>query len=415
MKPWIRALFSRDNLRRDLRDALLVAGAFSAFLYLEHFGLRWELFNTLAGLTAVWGLLHLGRRAVLLAGFFIGLFWFYWVGFSFRYYDLTWMVPFVSLAFATGYMLIFGTLTLTRNPFLRGLLLFGIGYFEPFDFNWMQPALPFLHSYLGTAPWQFALVLAVLALFVFLERFEDRRRYLALLPLLGALNFLPSPAEPLPPLKIKLVAAELPQGEKWVPANRARIVRDNLRAIDAAAREGYDLVVLPEAAFPLFLNKEPDLLATLRERSRNIAIVVGALLYEEGRNYNVTYRFDGGELRVARKMVLVPFGEYIPLPGFLHRIVNDIFFNGASDYVGADAPTDLTIRGVRFRNAICYEATCPELFEDAPPYMIAISNNAWFTPSIEPTLQRLLMEYYARKHGTIVFHAANMAGSGVIR
>ena len=75
----------------------------------------------------------------------------------------------------------------------------------------------------------------------------------------------------------------------------------------------------------------------------------------------------------------------------------------------------LTIGGVPFRNAVCYEATCPELFEGEPKYMIAISNNAWFTPSVESTLQRLLMEYFSKRHGTVIFHAANMAGTGVIR
>jgi len=47
--------------------------------------------------------------------------------------------------------------------------------------------------------------------------------------------------------------------------------------------------------------------------------------------------------------------------------------------------------------------------------MIAISNNAWFAPSIEPTIQKLLMEYYARKYGVTIYHAANYKGTGVIK
>ena len=165
----------------------------------------------------------------------------------------------------------------------------------------------------------------------------------------------------------------------------------------------------------MFLNMQPEVLERLMEHSYEIAIVTGALYFEEGRNYNVTYLFDHGRVTVAKKMVLVPFGEYIPLPEFLHRIINDTIFDGASDYVSASEPTDFQVKGTDFRNAVCYEATCEELYRGEPKYMIAVSNNAWFTPSIEPTLQRLLMRYYARRHGTLIIHVANMGGSGIIR
>lgn len=114
-------------------------------------------------------------------------------------------------------------------------------------------------------------------------------------------------------------------------------------------------------------------------------------------------------------MVLVPFGEYIPLPKFAQKMINEYFFAGQADFVEAKEPTDFMIDGVKFRNAICYEATCQEIYNGDVNYVIAISNNAWFEPSIEPTLQKLLMRYYARKNGATIYHAANYKGSGVIR
>jgi apolipoprotein N-acyltransferase len=47
-------------------------------------------------------------------------------------------------------------------------------------------------------------------------------------------------------------------------------------------------------------------------------------------------------------------------------------------------------------------------------YLVALSNNGWFKPSIEPTLQNLLIRFYARKNNTVVFHAANSGGSGIV-
>ena len=92
-----------------------------------------------------------------------------------------------------------------------------------------------------------------------------------------------------------------------------------------------------------------------------------------------------------------------------------MFFSGASDFVTADKPTDFVIKGVKFRNAICYEATCAEIYEGDVNYVIATSNNAWFSPSIEPTIQKLLHKYYGRKNGVTIYHSANWSGSGVIK
>ncbi|HEY9203679.1 MAG TPA: apolipoprotein N-acyltransferase, partial [Sulfurimonas sp.] len=174
-------------------------------------------------------------------------------------------------------------------------------------------------------------------------------------------------------------------------------------------------VIFPESVFPFFMNKAPLIFEELKKASYDIAIVAGSLLSENGMHYNVTYMFEEGNFKVAKKLVLVPFGEYIPLPKFAQDFINEIFFGGVSDFKTATEPTDFTIKGVKFRNAICYEATCQEIYEGEVDFVIAISNNAWFAPSIEPTLQKLLMRYYARKNGATIYHSANYRGTGIIK
>ena len=406
MAARIKALMSA------LPGALLIAFGFSAFIYIDHFGLpHIAVLETLLALGAYYGLLAAPRRTVLLSGFFIGLFWFYWIGFSFRYYGMPWAVPLMTLFFGIVYLLYFGVLALTTQPLLRALLLFGLTYVAPAGFNWMVPELPLLHSLLGFEKWQFWLILLSLAL---VASFKARWRFAALLLL--PLTYAPAYAPPpMPPLKMKLVETHVPQALKWEASYRLPSVVNNLEMIDRAIKDGYDLVILPESVFPLFLNMDDGLVEMLKARSEKIAIVTGALLFEGNSNYNVTYFFHHGEMQIAKKMVLVPFGEYIPLPRWIGHWINDIIFDGASDYLAADHPTDLVIDGIPFRNAVCYEATAEPLFAGDPRYMIAISNNAWFTPSIEPTLQRLLMTYYARRHHTVIFHSANMAGTGIVK
>ena len=47
--------------------------------------------------------------------------------------------------------------------------------------------------------------------------------------------------------------------------------------------------------------------------------------------------------------------------------------------------------------------------------MIAISNNAWFTPSIEPTLQHLLLKFYSRTYNVTIFHVVNGSPNRIYR
>lgn len=402
--------FTSIPWRDTLFLPLAIAVAFSAFIYCEYFGFTSRALNTIMALAALYGLLHAPARVLPVAGFWIGLLWCYWIGFSFRYYDLGWAIGFVALGFGIVYALYYGVMGLTANPFIRALALFALSFVWPMDFNWMQPELIFVESYLGFEKWQFFLILAALASTAYFAGIK-KAFPLLLLPLSLQASYIPPP---MPPLKIKLITTDTPQDLKWEASEQIKLTRENLEAIERSAAAGYDLIVLPEAAFALYMNHHPKLTALLQQLSYKIPILTGTLYDEDGLHYNVSYLFQNGTVTIAKKTVLVPFGEYIPLPDFLREWVNREIFGGGSDFVTADKPTDYTVKGVTFRNAICYEASREELYTPDVRYMIAISNNGWFTPSIEPTLQNLLIRFYARKNHTVVFHAANGGGSGIV-
>ena len=155
----------------------------------------------------------------------------------------------------------------------------------------------------------------------------------------------------------------------------------------------------------------------LLELSYNIDIIVGSLYVENREIFNASYHFSNGNYEIAKKVVLVPFGEEIPFPKFMVDLINNIFYDGASDYSKASSPTDFLIKGEKFRNAICYEATTDKIFENIAntKYMIAISNNAWFIPSIEPTLQHLLLKYYSKKYGVMIYHIVNGSSNNIYK
>jgi len=398
------------NIKVEITLGILTALLFSGFIYFEEYSLTNKFINTLFGLSSLALFLYIPKRSILIAGFLIGFLWFYWIGYSFKYQDVGYMTPIVTIGFGFIYLLFFAPLAVTNKPYIRAILLFSLSFFEPFDFNWLQIELIFVDSYIGIFKYQLALVLFALSTPSLLD---GKFKYTPLLTLLLALNF-STPQKKEMPLKIKLVATEIKQEYKWKREALRPTINLIYKEINKAIFQGYDVVVLPESVFPLYMNRNISLLNSLLTLSEKITIVAGALYREKNLKYNVTYMFQKGNYQIAKKVTLVPFGEYIPLPSFAKKFINDLFFSGSSDFIGAKKPTDFMIKGIKFRNAICYEATCQEIYDGDVKYVIAISNNAWFTPSIEPTLQKLLMKFYAHKNNVTIYHSANIKGSGVI-
>jgi len=410
----IKKLNNIKNSKPILYDfiyATLTALLFSSFIYLEYFGISIQILNTIFGVGALALFLHSSKRSILIAGFLIGLLWFYWIGYSFEYQGVGYMTPIITISFGFVYMLFFGVLALTNKIYIRAFLLFGLSFVEPFDWNWLQIELIFIESYIGIFKYQLALVLLGLTLPTYIKK---PFTYLPLILILFAFNF-QTPVQDESKLKIKLVSTDIKQDEKWLLKNTKPTIELIFKEIHSAIDENYDVIVLPESVFPIYMNRSKSLLNSLSYLSKDISIIAGSLLKENGQNFNVTYIFNNGKYTIAKKLVLVPFGEYIPLPEFARKIINDTFFSGQSDFVQADKPTDFIIKGEKFRNAICYEATCQEIYEGDVKFVIATSNNAWFAPSIEPTIQNLLMRYYARKNGVTIYHSANYKGTGIIK
>jgi len=384
---------------------------FSAFIYLEYYGYTVKTINTIFGISSLALFLYMPKKAVLISGFLIGIFWFYWIGYSFEYQGVGYIMPFVTFGFGIIYMLFFGVLALSNNVAIRAILIFALSFFEPFDWNWLQIEAIFTDSYIGLFKYNLFIILVALSMCGYMKK---KYRYLPLLLIIFSLDF-STPKQYDAPLKIKLVSTDIKQQDKWLRQNLIPTIKLGYKEIQQAIAQHYDIVVLPESFFPLYMNKTPQLLNQLLKLSKKITIITGTLLREDNKNYNVTYMFNDGRYKIAKKVTLVPFGEYIPLPKFAQDFINDTFFSGASDFVAAKKPTDFIIKGVKFRNAICYEATCQELYSGDVKYMIAISNNAWFAPSIEPTLQHILLKFYARKNQVTIYHSANYKGSGVIK
>lgn len=403
-----REYFNKTYIIKGLITALL----FSTPIYLAYFNLEIKLINTIFLLFSFYLILIINRASLFFTGFFTGIFWFYWVSFSFRYYDLTFLIPLVIFAFAFAYALLFLITSIKDNIYIRAILFFALTFIDPFGFNWFKPEILLLDTF-------FEANKIVLGLLIFATILLAKKRvliYTICIIFISFININPN-STPLSDLKISLPKYTLNQDYKWDKKNLARVIDINFEQINKAIQNKDDVVVLPETSFPLILNKQEFVLQNLLDKSHLITIVTGALFYEHNEYKNSTYIFKNGNVKLAHKVVLVPFGESIPLPSIITDFINDIFYNGAKDYTKAKKPTDYKLEGTLFRNAICYEATSEELYANLgeTKNIIAISNNAWFTPSIEPTLQKLLLRLYSYKYGVNIYHEVNGSDNYIIK
>lgn len=407
-------LVKRDNFNKYyIIKGLITAILFSAFIYLSYFDIKISYLDSILGLLGIYFLLTIPKKSLFIAGFFIGVFWCYWMSVSLQYYDLKYLTPIVLIIIGLVYAVIFYFFALWDKVTFRMLAFFGFSFLAPFGFNWIKPELIFINSNFETSKVAFALILIAIYLIIKLKR----GKILALIPLLLAFNFPKGEYIDNPKAKIYMAQMDIKQDLKWKKTYQKTLINKNFEEISNAILNNNTLVVLPETSFATVLNVKPQLLNQLKQISYQIDIVTGALYYEDEQIYNATYFFSKGKLQIAKKVVLVPFGEKIPLPKFFVDLINNTFYNGAKDYAQASSTTDFTIQTQKFRNAICYEATTDKIFENLQDtgYMIAMSNNAWFTPSIEPTLQSLLLKYYSQRYNVTIFHVANGSKNKIFR
>ncbi len=407
--------FTTFELTRGFWGAFLA----SAFIYMADIGWSHPLPNTILATLALYLLLTGNPKSWLFSGFFIGIFWFWWIAMSFRMYGFAWAIPIGIFAVALVYaMLFWGAALLAQaaelklklpSIWIRALFLLTVSFIHPLGFDWFKPELMFVESYFGIEKWRFALVLLALALTI-----RYKKRVFLLILLLAYEPTYQKSEEPKLLQSAQIVTTSIPIDDKWEPTRLQSQIDLVLSEIDNAIRNNKKQIIFPESVLPLFLNKEYELLEIFREKSNAITIVLGSLNLEEDTPRNSAYIFKDKKMLIANKVVLVPFGESNPLPEWLGKIVNRIFFDDAVDYVADSAISDYTLGDASYRNAICYEACSERLYEGSPKNMIVLSNNGWFTPSIEPTQQRLLLEYYSRKYGTVIYHSINMSPSYIV-
>lgn len=238
-----------------------------------------------------------------------------------------------------------------------------------------------------------------------------------------------------PTVRVGLLQGNIEQGIRNHTPWTGRTILDRYHGLqDEAVDKGAQLVVWPEAAFPLRLRRD---LEDLREDyfveggREPPAAVVGAVAFEpalqNGRRVEV--RSNSAFVVGARQEVkgrvdkthLVPFGEYVPWP--FNTIVEQIVPIGGTrpgtgyEAIAVDvALSDGTQRALKLGTTICYEGIFPEISRRlrnvGAELHVNVTNDGWYGISGAPTQHLAFYAIRAVESGMPVVRAANTGKSG---
>jgi apolipoprotein N-acyltransferase len=234
-----------------------------------------------------------------------------------------------------------------------------------------------------------ALVVAVAAL---LARAASSRRglpALAAAAMAGAVGAygaarLAAPVADRPDLAVALLQPNLDEESRATPEGAAAGYRLVLAQARQAAERLPSLIVIPESSFPVYWQASP----LLRQDLAGVAHAGPRILFNDveeesdGRYFNAARLLgpEGLSGPSYRKVHLVPFGEYVPLPRlffFVRQISTEI---GA--FTPAPRPELLRSGALAIGTAICYEAIYPSLAREetraGANLLATISNDSWY-------------------------------------
>lgn len=219
------------------------------------------------------------------------------------------------------------------------------------------------------------------------------------------------------PIEAALVQGNVPLALKWQPAYRKPIL-DRYRALSARAPQAR-LVVWPEAAIPARLDEvDPRYLTALQQEgmARGADLLIGVVEGRGREHYNSVVVL-GGNVTSYRKQHLVPFGEFLPLPGLFRWLLDSLHIPMSDFSTGPPDQPPLTAAGQKIGVSVCYEdAFGEEVIRQLPgaTLLVNVSEDAWFGDSFAPHQRLQMARLRALETGRPMLRAANTGPSAAI-
>lgn len=409
--PFVKNLNCNCSIFKIIK-AFFIAFFISNSIYLSFFeGIIIELFSPFLTIYGFVLLLRSDKMGYFWTGFFLGILWFFWLSLSSIYFGLSYIIPFEILGIGLFYGLLFRICFAFKYDFLRLCGIFLISFIHVLGFDWLNWGVLSVYGFFESSTK--GVICMFLIAYFYHERYISRYYKIAIILALffvgmqyKDIEFKSLNAD------VALVQTNISQDQKYLSQNQTieanKLVNEVLKAIEAKK----EVVVLPESAFAFELKQAFSgfYYERLKELSKDIIIITGAFNAQNKDFYNSTYVFKDGEVKIFNKHYLVPFGEELPI---FKDFIRTYLLPNMGEFSRGEKLNHYELFGQKITNAICYEATKEALYKESE-VIIAISNNAWFDGFVEPSLQKLLIKFYASKYGVSVYHATNQEFTTII-
>jgi len=224
-------------------------------------------------------------------------------------------------------------------------------------------------------------------------------------------------------INIALAQGNISQDIKWDPFRAQDNLNAYLQLTHLAVKEGADVVIWPETAYPYGVRLEKMHEEKFLDKEQLLApILFGAIVSQstlpkkELYNSVVLADTDAHLKAVYRKIHLVPFGEYLPLKewlGYLKALTENIGeFTKGMDYTLFD------IEGFKLAPLICFEDIFPKysrIFSNkSADILFNVTNDAWYGDSSAQYQHLVFSQFRALENRRYLVRATNTGLTAII-
>lgn len=221
------------------------------------------------------------------------------------------------------------------------------------------------------------------------------------------------------PLRVAIVQGNIAQDQKWQPDVLDATLYHYIQ-LSLPEHERSQVIIWPETAIPAFYEQVQPFMEALAARARKeqVDYVTGVPTgsWETGVFRNSVVRV-GSTVDFYHKRRLLPFGEYLPLRGFL-LFFRDWVTIPMADFTAGDPNQPLLqVGGQPVGVSICFEAVFGSEIRQALPeatWLINVSNDAWFKDSTAPHQHLQIARMRALEVGRYMARGTNTGISAIL-
>ncbi|MFC1478249.1 apolipoprotein N-acyltransferase [Candidatus Margulisiibacteriota bacterium] len=232
------------------------------------------------------------------------------------------------------------------------------------------------------------------------------------------------------PFKPVVIQPNVPQEKKLDRLSYRQLKQEYLVKLDSIAEKVMQdksnenaVLFMPETIVPAFLTADREfmngLLGSIEKiDKKSTALVFGSPFRKDDKYYNSALVLEKGTIQGRYdKVNLVPFGEYLPVPGFMRGIFQK---NGyfEADYNRGDDYKVLKVMNSKIGLGICFESMLPFIYKEftkkGADVLAVLTNDAWFLNSAGAEQHLMASTFRAIENNRWLIQCANTGISAII-